>query len=140
MYKRYTSPVCAFPPFLLLVLFLGASFLFVPLARGDNDNIDEKRDPRFTAVDDIFEKAVAEGKIPGAVVLVGHKGEVVYRRAFGSRSLEPRHEPMTLDTIFDLASLTKSIATAPSIMRMVQLGQVRLNDPVVKYLPEFGRN
>ena len=73
-------------------------------------------------------------------MLVGHKGEVVYRKAFGSRALEPRREPMTLDTIFDLASLTKSIATAPSIMRMVQHGQVRLNDPVIRYLPEFGRN
>ncbi|HZR29725.1 MAG TPA: serine hydrolase [Terriglobales bacterium] len=100
----------------------------------------EKRDPRFATVDNIIEQAVATGQIPGAVVLVGHKGEVVYRRAFGSRSLEPRREPMTLDTIFDLASLTKSIATAPSIMRMVQLGQIRLNDPVAHYLPEFGRN
>src|SRR5579864_3627263 len=125
MYKRRTSSV------LLAILFL-ASY-----AQGDDT---EKRDQRFTTVDSILEQAVATGEIPGAVVLVGHKGEVVYRRAFGSRSLEPRREPMTLDTIFDLASLTKSIATAPSIMRMVQLGQIRLNDPVAHYLPEFGRN
>jgi len=114
-----------------------AVFFFAGLAWGDEG---ERNDARFAAVDDICQQAVAAGQIPGAVVLVAHKGEVVYRRAFGSRALEPRREPMTLETIFDLASLTKSIATAPSIMRMVQLGQVRLNDPVVRYLPEFGRN
>ena len=125
MHKRCTS------------LCLAVFFLFAGIAWGDEG---ERNDARFAAVDDICQQAVAAGQIPGAVVLVGHKGEVVYRRAFGSRALEPRREPMTLDTIFDLASLTKSIATAPSIMRMVQLGQVRLNDPVVRYLPEFGRN
>ncbi len=128
MCKRCTSFVLLAISF---ILFLSS------FALGDDT---EKRNPRFTVVDDILEQAVATGQVPGAVVLVGHKGEVVYRRAFGSRSLEPRREPMTLDTIFDLASLTKSIATAPSIMRMVQLGQIRLNDPVAHYLPEFGRN
>jgi uncharacterized protein YbbC (DUF1343 family)/CubicO group peptidase (beta-lactamase class C family) len=118
-------------------LVLCLLFLLTAFAWSDDA---ERNDPRFTAVDDIFQHAVSAGEIPGAVVLVGHKGDVVYRRAFGSRSIEPRREPMTLDTIFDLASLTKSIATAPAIMRMVQLGQVRLNDPVVRYLPEFGRN
>ena len=128
MHKRRTSSVLLA---ISLILFL------VSFALGE-DTV--KRDPRFTVVDGIVEQAVATGQIPGAVVLVGHKGEVVYRRAFGSRSIEPHREPMTLDTIFDLASLTKSIATAPSIMRMVQLGQIRLNDPVAHYLPEFGRN
>jgi uncharacterized protein YbbC (DUF1343 family) len=94
----------------------------------------------FAAVDAILEKSVADGDMPGAVVLVGHNGEVVYRKAFGSRALEPRQERMTVDTVFDLASLTKPIATAMSVMRMVQQGQVRLNDPVAKYLPDFGRN
>jgi len=74
-------------------------------------------------------------QIPGAVVLVGHNGRVIYRKAFGWRALEPRREVMTLDTIFDIASLTKVIATTTCVMRMVELGQVRLNDPVSKYLP-----
>lgn len=95
---------------------------------------------RFAAVDAVVQKAVDSGQVPGAVVLIGHKGEVVYRKAFGWRALEPRREPMTLDTVFDLASLTKSIATATSVMRMVELGQVRLNDPVKKYIPTFGQN
>ena len=85
----------------------------------------------------IIQKAVDEGNIPGAVVIVGHNGQVVYRKAFGNRSLEPTREPMTADTIFDLASLTKCVATTMSVMKLVEAGQIRLNDPVSKYLPEF---
>ena len=77
---------------------------------------------------------------PGAVLLVGHNGQIVYRKAFGFRELEPAREPMTPDTIFDMASLTKVIATTTCVMRMVQLGQVKLNDPVAKYIPEFAQN
>src|SRR5947207_2495736 len=62
-------------------------------------------------LDPLIEKAVADGAIPGAVLLVGHNGRVVYRQAFGYRSLEPVREPMSVDTIFDLASLTKCVAT-----------------------------
>lgn len=95
---------------------------------------------RFAALDAIFKDAVQKEEIPGAVVLVGHDGKVVYRKAFGYRSVEPTREKMTIDTIFDMASLTKCLATTPSIMRLIQLGQIRLNDPVAKYIPEFGVN
>ena len=91
-------------------------------------------------LDPIMEKAVADGNIPGGVLLVGHNGRVVYRRAFGYRSLEPARELMTLDTVFDLASLTKCVATTTSIMKLVQEGRVRLNDPVAAYLPPFAQN
>ena len=94
----------------------------------------------FTTVDSIVEKSVAEGNIPGAVLIVGHNGKVVHRKAFGSRSLEPAREPMTADTIFDLASLTKCIATATSVMKLVEDGRIRLSDSVATYLPEFGQN
>ncbi len=99
-----------------------------------------RADADFSAVDEILSQAVASGEIPGAVVVVGHNAEIAYRKAFGWRALQPRRERMTMDTIFDLASLTKPLATAMSVMRLVQLGQVRLNDPVAVYLPEFGRN
>jgi uncharacterized protein YbbC (DUF1343 family)/CubicO group peptidase (beta-lactamase class C family) len=89
------------------------------------------------AVDQQMERAVQDGLIPGAVVMIGHNGQIVYQKAYGSRALIPRREPMTLDTIFDAASLTKVIATTPSIMRLFEQGQIRLNDPVTKYLPEF---
>ena len=91
-------------------------------------------------VDQIMNSAVARGVIPGGVVVVGHDGEVVYRKAFGMRSLEPAKEAMTVDTIFDLASMTKCVATATSVMKLVQEGKIRLNDPVAAYLPEFARN
>ena len=85
---------------------------------------------RFAPVDAVVKNAILQGLTPGAVVIVGHDGKVVYRKAFGSRSLEPMIEPMTVDTIFDMASLTKVIATTSSVMRLVQLGQIKLNDPV----------
>ena len=91
-------------------------------------------------VDAIVQDAIAQHQVPGAVVLVGHHGRVIYRKAFGWRSLEPRRERMTVGTIFDLASLTKVIATTPCVMHLVEEGKIRLNDPVVRYLPEFGAN
>ena len=97
-------------------------------------------DARLSALDRIFNQAVAERQIPGAVVLVGHDGKVAFRKAYGYRSLEPRREAMTLDTIFDMASLTKCMATAVAVMQLVQDGKVRLNDPVDRYIPEFGTN
>jgi uncharacterized protein YbbC (DUF1343 family)/CubicO group peptidase (beta-lactamase class C family) len=97
--------------------------------------------PRLRALlDPLMEKAVADGNIPGGVLLVGHNGHIVYRGAFGSRSLEPTREPMTLDTIFDLASLTKCVATTTSVMKLTQEGRLRLNDAVAAYLPEFAQN
>src|ERR1700723_1414957 len=95
---------------------------------------------KFKDVDAIVDKAVAEGNIPGAVLLVGHNGKIVHRRAFGARSLEPVREPMTVDTVFDLASLTKCIATTTSIMKLVEEGRIRLGDPVATYLPDFAQN
>jgi uncharacterized protein YbbC (DUF1343 family)/CubicO group peptidase (beta-lactamase class C family) len=92
------------------------------------------------AVDAVIQQAISDGTIPGAVLIVGHDGQVVYRKAYGARALEPRREVMTLDTVFDLASLTKVIVTAPAVMQLVEKGKVRLNDPVAKYLPEFAQN
>ena len=94
----------------------------------------------FAAVDAIMEEAVAKGEIPGGVVLIGHDGKVIYRKAYGWRSIEPTREVMTADTVFDLASLTKCIATTSSVMKLVQEGRIRLNAPVATYLPEFAQN
>ncbi len=74
------------------------------------------------------------------MLLVGHDGAVIYRKAYGERALEPRREAMTLDTIFDLASLTKVISTTTAVMQLFEQGKVWLNDPVAKYLPEFAQN
>jgi len=95
---------------------------------------------RFAPLDALLKDAVEKGNAPGAVLLVGHNGAVVYRKAYGNRALDPAKEAMTPDTVFDTASLTKVLATTTSVMRMVQLGQVKLNDPVAKYIPEFAQN
>src|SRR5579871_3565721 len=95
---------------------------------------------RLGSVDSIIQQAIADKNIPGAVLLVGHDGKVIYRKAYGERALEPKIEPMTLDTVFDLASLTKVIATTTAVMQLMEQGKVRMNDPVAKYLPEFAQN
>src|SRR5262245_26705670 len=89
-------------------------------------------------LDEIVEAEIAKKQAPGAVVIVGRQGKIVWRRAYGNRALEPQPEPMTVDTIFDIASLTKVVATATSMMILVERGLVRLGDPVSRYIPEFG--
>jgi uncharacterized protein YbbC (DUF1343 family)/CubicO group peptidase (beta-lactamase class C family) len=91
-------------------------------------------------VDTVIEQAIHDGNIPGAVLIVGHNGRLLYRKAYGSSALEPRREPMTLDTVFDIASLTKVVVTVTAVMQLVEQGKIRLNDPVAKYLPDFGQN
>src|SRR5450755_4825126 len=93
----------------------------------------------LAGVDSVIQQAIADG-LPGAVLVVGHDGRVIYRKAYGNRALEPTREAMTLDTVFDLASLTKVIATTTAVMQLVEQGKVRMNDPVAKYLPEFAQN
>ena len=90
-----------------------------------------------SALDAQINQAVQSGMIPGAVLIVGRNGQVLFRKAYGSRALIPRREPMTLNTIFDAASLTKVTATTPCVMKLFERGKIRLDDPVTKYLPEF---
>ncbi len=97
-------------------------------------------DSRLAVLDAIVNDAIAQQQIPGAVLVVGHDGQVVYRKAYGNRALEPRREAMTLDTVFDCASLTKVVATTTAIMQLWEQGKFRMSDPVEKYLPEFGQN
>jgi uncharacterized protein YbbC (DUF1343 family)/CubicO group peptidase (beta-lactamase class C family) len=96
--------------------------------------------PELRGLDDIIESSIQANQIPGAVVLVGHDGKVVYRKAYGNKSLEPVRQKMTEDTIFDMASLTKCLATATAVMQLEEQGKIRLNDTVAKYIPEFGKN
>ncbi|MEM7504045.1 MAG: exo-beta-N-acetylmuramidase NamZ domain-containing protein [Pseudomonadota bacterium] len=90
-------------------------------------------------VQTVIEEAIAAGQTPGAVVLVGRGDEVLYFEAFGQRAVVPEAEPMTRDTVFDLASLTKVVATTTSIMQLVEQGRIRLRDRVGTFIPEFSR-
>jgi uncharacterized protein YbbC (DUF1343 family)/CubicO group peptidase (beta-lactamase class C family) len=97
-------------------------------------------DSRLAVLDPIIDDAIAQQQIPGAVLIVGHNGQIVYRKAFGKRAIVPRREAMTLDTIFDCASLTKVVATTTALMQLWEQGKFRMADPVAKYLPEFAQN
>jgi uncharacterized protein YbbC (DUF1343 family)/CubicO group peptidase (beta-lactamase class C family) len=88
-------------------------------------------------LDDAIETAIKEGRLPGAVLVVGHNGQIVYRKAYGKRALVPTVEDMTEDTIFDCASVTKVVATTSAMMKLFEEGKYRLNDKVTDYIPEF---
>src|SRR6185503_8269507 len=92
---------------------------------------------QLARIDPIVAESIKNKELPGAVVLVGHHGRIVWRKAYGARAVEPQREAMTLDTIFDLASLTKVVATTTSIMMLIEQGKVRLSDPVVQFIPEM---
>jgi len=92
---------------------------------------------RLSRIDEAVANVVGPGKLAGAVVLVGSDKGVAYARAFGQRAVEPSAEPMTRDTIFDMASLTKPIATATSMMVLIEEGKIRPSDRIVEYFPEM---
>jgi uncharacterized protein YbbC (DUF1343 family)/CubicO group peptidase (beta-lactamase class C family) len=93
--------------------------------------------PGSIDLDSAIEQAIREDRIPGAVLIVGHNGEIVHRKAYGRRAVIPQAEAMTVDTIFDCASLTKVVATTSSLMKLYEAGKVRIDDRVTEYLPEF---
>ncbi|MGA2475490.1 MAG: exo-beta-N-acetylmuramidase NamZ domain-containing protein [Terriglobia bacterium] len=95
---------------------------------------------KLAAIASVAEEAIRTGKCPGAVVVIGHEGRVIYRKAFGHRALVPEELPMTVHTIFDLASLTKVVATTTAIMQLVEQGKIVLSAPVADYWPEFKAN
>src|SRR5579863_9745637 len=113
------------------VVCLGIAMLFYQAAQA------QETFSASAALDAAVDAAVRDGLIPGAVLIVGHDGKIVHRKAYGNRALVPSREAMTLDTIFDMASLTKVTATTPSLMKLFEQGKLRINDPVTAYLPEF---
>src|SRR5262245_47621715 len=120
--------------FLILLLVAQPIFAQLPLAKPESVSVSASR---LAAMDSVINDEISKGKLPGAVVFVGRKGKLVWQKAYGSRAVDPAREPMTTDTIFDVASLTKVVATATSIMILVDRGKIRLQDPVSKYIPEL---
>lgn len=102
------------------------------------------RADKLAAIDAAITEAIDAGKLPGGVVWLEHRPAtgppLIYHHAYGQRALTPRAEPMTEDTVFDAASLTKVMATTPAILRLVQEQRVNLDAPVAQYLPGFGAN
>ncbi|MHB8735805.1 MAG: exo-beta-N-acetylmuramidase NamZ domain-containing protein [Terriglobales bacterium] len=130
-------------PFAIVVGFLAGSLIAAktpPLGPVATTPAAAATGPQWSELDAIVNKAIQAQQLPGAVLIVGHNGHIVYRRAYGDRAVEPSREAMTVDTIFDCASLTKVLATTPAIMQLEEEGKIRLNDPVSTYLPEFAAN
>ena len=119
---------------ILILLLAQCVYAQVPVARPESVAVSSER---LGEMDAVIAGEIAEKYLPGAVVLVGRKGRVVWLKSYGSRAVEPAREAMTTDTIFDLASLTKVVATATSVMILVERGKLRLNDPVSRYIPEL---
>jgi len=134
----------------LLALILTAAWGFLNAAHGAYripaiqepivPSTDFTANANFCWVDDLVEEAIRENRLPGAVILIGRHQQVLYRKAFGFRAVVPALEPMTVDTAFDLASLTKVVATTPSIMKLIEAGRISLEDPVARYIPNFERH
>ena len=95
---------------------------------------------KLDRIADAVQAAVKKGDCPGAVVLVFHGDEVVYRTVFGNGQLSPGPKPMAVDGVFDMASLTKPVATATAIMLLHERGKIAFADPVAKHWPEFAAN
>jgi serine-type D-Ala-D-Ala carboxypeptidase len=91
----------------------------------------------MSKVDRVIMESIEAGETPGAVLLVMRRNSIVWRKAYGHSRVEPDNVPMSTETVFDLASLTKPMATATAIMKLVEDGQIRLSDPVSLYLPGF---
>lgn len=95
---------------------------------------------RLAHIDDVVREGLRRQRMPGCVVMIGRHGKIVFLKAYGHRQIEPSKELMKTDTVVDLASLTKPIATATCVMKLVEEGSVRLDDPIAKHIPEFGQN
>jgi len=121
---------------LFFLLFCSGHLLaqFLPEASPESVALDSER---LAKVDGVIAAAIQQKDIPGAVIMVVKDFKIVYQKAFGNRQLVPHTEAMTINTIFDMASLTKPMITATTLMQLVDDGRVRLLDTINHYLPEF---
>ncbi|WP_179638932.1 sodium:solute symporter family transporter [Tunturibacter empetritectus] len=123
-----------------LVIALSLPFLLPSRGAADVTQVEANKGYDFSAVSTLVDEAISAKKIPGAVVLINHHGRTVFEKAFGNRALEPAVEPMTEDTVFDMASLTKCLVTATAVMQLYEAHKLQFDEPVAKYLPEFAVN
>ncbi len=106
----------------------------LPMAEPDTVGLDAQK---LDGINEIVAEGLGEKKMPGCVVCVGRHGKIAFFKAFGQKQLQPTELPMTTDTLFDMASITKPMATATSIMLLIERGKLQLTDTVASILPEF---
>mgnify|MGYP001027436263 CR=1 FL=1 len=125
---------------LILCILMQPPLAILVRAQDESEGTPGINERQLTAIAGIIDKAIRSGKIPGAAVLIGNQGKVVYRRAFGYQAIEPKRLPMRIDTIFDLGSLTKVVATTTALMQLMEKGKLRIEDRVAEHWPEFKAN
>src|SRR6266436_7640313 len=110
--------------------------LFAAFAGSAQETAKPFRAEKLAEMDAAINQAIADKKCPGGVLWLEHQGQV-YHKAYGNRAVVPEVEPMTEDTIFDAASLTKVVACTPAMLLLIERGQVKLDEPARTYIPEF---
>lgn len=120
----------------LLMALLATTATAAPLGISQPESV-SMSSKQLARIDKLMEAAIKQDQTPGAVVLVARQGKIVLRKAYGHMATQPVLEPMKVNTIFDLASLTKVMSTATAVMLLVQDGQLALTDRVSQYLPAF---
>ena len=98
------------------------------------------RSDRLAIIDELVASGIQDRRMPGCVIAIGPHGKLAFLKAYGDRQLEPTKVPMTVNTVFDMASITKPVATGTSVMMMVEQGKMRLRNRVSDYLPNFAVN
>ena len=88
-------------------------------------------------IEPLITAAIEQQQLPGCVVLIGRPAGIAWFKAYGNKRVEPEQDAMTVETVFDLASLTKPLATATSIFKLAEMQKLSIDDPVAKYIPEF---
>ncbi len=127
-----------FPTSTISVLFLSLGLWLLPMA-GAAKQTSLRDGGTWQRIDSVVDRSIADGEVPGAVLWVGRGERLLYRKAYGLRAKVPAEQSMMLDTVFDLASLTKIVATTTSVMILVEEGRLQLTDRVATHLPEFAQ-
>lgn len=109
----------------------------LPRAEPDQVGLDAGK---LTQIDQVVARGLEAEKMPGCVVLIARRGQVAFLKSYGYKRLRPEPVSMTTDTVFDMASITKPVATATSVMLLLDRGLIKLDDPVAKHVPEFGQH
>jgi uncharacterized protein YbbC (DUF1343 family)/CubicO group peptidase (beta-lactamase class C family) len=120
-----------------MLLLCGQASAALPRVAPETVGLDPQK---LTAMEAVIAEGIAEKKMPGCVVCIGRHGKIAWLRAYGNKRVEPTAEPMTADTVFDMASITKPVATATSIMLLIERGKLSLSDKVSALIPEFAVN
>jgi CubicO group peptidase (beta-lactamase class C family) len=133
------APIVTLCTLLLIAVPAAKPAISNEAARGEPASGQAAGTDAFARIDDLVNEAMAAKATPGAVVVVGRGDQTLYEKAFGFRATVPAAEPMTLDTIFDVASLTKVVATTTAVMTLLEEGRLRLNDTIASHIPGFER-